>query len=99
MASGYSSGQVRGLIENYAPLREVKGTFRVGLNILVMLADLDRAMRRMPPKEYHAILLHGLMRHTIRDAEQRLGVSRSTLQDRYEAGIEWIARFLNEGVE
>jgi len=95
MADGYSSGQVRGLIENYAELREAKATYRVGLNFLIMLCDLDRAIRLLGPKEYQAVLLHGQLRHTVRDAEQALEVSRSTLQDRYNAGVEWIVRYLN----
>lgn len=53
----------------------------------------------MPPREYHAVLLHGLLSRTVRDAEALLGVSRSTLQDRYDAGIDWIVRHLNTGEE
>lgn len=95
----YSVKEVRGLIENYAALKEAKDTNGPGLRILVVLADLTGAIAKLPPKEYQAVLLHGQLRHTVRDAEQVLEVARQTLHDRYESGISWIVRYLNEGVE
>ena len=95
----YSVNEVRGLIEGYAELRERKGTYGGRLAILCRLADLDKAIYRLPPKEYQAVLLYGQLGHTVRDAEVSLGVSKSTLHRRYESGIAWIVQYLNEGVE
>lgn len=92
----YTAAEVKALVELYAELREKKDTHH-GLRYLVLLADLDRAIYRMPPKEYQAVLLHGLLGHTVRNAETLLGVSRSTLEDRYQAGIEWLTNYLNNG--
>lgn len=94
----YSEKEVRALIDNYAEYRERKSTHGVGLVFLVLLADIDYALSLLQPKEYQAILLHGLLGHTIRDAEEALGISKSTLHRRYDSGIEWIVRILNEGV-
>jgi DNA-directed RNA polymerase specialized sigma24 family protein len=97
--SRYSEKEVRGLIEGYAELREAKEVYGEGLSILVKLADLGRAVEKLPPKEYQAVLLHGQMRHTVRDAEQLLEIARATLHDRYESGISWLTRYLNGGIE
>ena len=94
----YNAKEVRGLVEGYAELREKKSTYGVGSIILIRLADLDRAIALLQPKEYQAILLHGLLGQTIRDAETLLGVSKSTLYDRYDSGIAWLVRIMNEGV-
>lgn len=87
------------MVEWYTVLREVKDTSGRGLRWLVLLADLDRAISYMPPKEYHAVLLHGLLGHVVRDAEMLLGVSKDTLSRRYQAGIDWLTHFLNNGEE
>lgn len=94
----YSDKEVRSLIESYTEFREKKSTHGLGLLVLLKLCDIDHAVRLLPPKEYQAVLLYGMLGHTIRDAEGLLGVSKSTLHDRYESGIRWIVRILNEGV-
>lgn len=93
--SRYRPDEIKALIEGYAELREAKDTTPRGLRFLVTLADLDRAVKRMPPREYQAVLLHGLLGHTVRAAEVLLGVQRSTLDDRYQAGIAWLTNYLN----
>lgn len=91
----YSLKEVKGLVENYQNLREVKSNHGVGLDILVRLADLDRAIYYLPPKEYQAVLLYGQLRSSSRVIEQALEVSRATLARRYDSGISWIVAFLN----
>lgn len=93
--SRYSQGEVRVYIEGYAELREAKDTNPRGLRALVIVSDLDRAISHMPPKEYQAVLLHGLIRLTERAAGEALGVSHPTVRARYEAGIAWITNYLN----
>jgi DNA-directed RNA polymerase specialized sigma24 family protein len=91
----YSPAEVKALIEAYAELREEKDTNPRGLRVLVMLADLDRAIADMPPKEYHSVLLHGLLRFTVRSVGEVLGVHHSTVEARYDAGVAWITKYLN----
>lgn len=89
----YTPSEVKGLIEGYQALREAKSTYGPGLLILAKLTDLDQAIKRMPPKEYHAVLLHGLL--DVSGAESHLGYSVRTLYYRYEAGVQWITDYLN----
>src|SRR5690242_18463030 len=64
----YRASEVKTLVEEYEELRELKGTERWRLRYLVTLADLDRSLRRMPPKEYQAVLLCGLLAIATRTA-------------------------------
>lgn len=91
----YSTAEVRALVEGYAELREAKDTSRFGLRILTLLVDLDRAIRHLPPKQYQAVLLHGLLGHTVRAAETLLGISRPTLIKRYRDGLEFLTDDMN----
>lgn len=95
----YSAKEIAGLIRGYYELREAKGVSGYGLYILCVLADLERALEKMPSKEYQTVLVHGLLRVPSREAGQVLGVSHMTIQNRLEAGIAWIVAYLNEGVE
>lgn len=85
------------MVEGYAELKEAKSTSGFGLRILCQLADLDRALRCMPPKEYPVVLLHGLLGYTVRNAGELLGISRPTLSDRYRKGIEFLTDHMNRG--
>lgn len=95
----YSDKEIRGLVENYAVLCEAKDVSGGGLLILCKLADLDIAMKAMPPKEYRVVFVHGLLRHTVRDSEVVLGVSRQTVSRLYESGLLWITRYLNGSIK
>lgn len=91
----YRRREIKALVDGYLELRGQRSTYGSGLRTLLHLADLERAIRKLPPAEYQAILIHGLLRHTFRDASVVLGVSRSTLYERYESGLSWLAHFLN----
>jgi len=97
MTLRYSLNEVRALIEAYAELRERKGVAGRGLVILCKLADLDRAISMLPPKEYQAVLLNGQLGFALRDIETQLGISKSTLHDRYEKGLKLLVNYLNGG--
>lgn len=83
------------MVEGYAELKEAKSTSGFGLRLLCQLADLDRALQAMPPKEYAVVLLHGLLGYTVRNAEEILGMSRPTLLDRYRKGVEFLTAHMN----
>lgn len=91
----YSCKEVEALVYNYAELKSAMDVRGPGLRVLFLLADLDLAIAKMPPKEYHAVLLHGQLSYTLRDAEKVLGVSKSTLHDRFASGIRWLVDYLN----
>lgn len=63
--------------------------------LLVRYADLTVALRAMPPKEYQAVLLCGLLCLPVREAAEALGVAPNTAHYRYTKGLEWLTNFLN----
>jgi DNA-directed RNA polymerase specialized sigma24 family protein len=87
----YSLEEVEALIEGYADLEPV----RYKLKWLVRLCDLDIAIRQMPPKEYQAVLLVGLLGLSVRAAGSDMGVSPQKMWRRYRRGLEWLVNYLN----
>ncbi len=94
----YAFKEVEALVCNYAELKSAMDVRGPGLRVLILLADIDTAIGKMPPKEYQAVLLYGQLGYTLRNVENILGVSKSTLHDRFTSGIGWIVDYLN-GVE
>lgn len=94
----YTAKEVQGLLESYAELKESRETHGHGLNTLVKVADLNRAMDFMPRHLWVVLTFYGKFGLTAREYADQLNVPRSTVSDRYHAGIDWIVRFLNEGV-
>ena len=75
---------------------ERKGTGTKGaLLLLCKLVDIDRAIRTLLPKEHHAVLIHGQLGYTVRDAAKILGVGKSTVDDHYAKGIASMTSYLN----
>jgi DNA-directed RNA polymerase specialized sigma24 family protein len=93
----YKASEVRALVEEYEELRAMKGTERWRLRYLISLADLEKSIRRMPPKEYQAVLLVGLLCIATRTAGELLGCSGETMRKRYLRGLEWLITDLNGG--
>lgn len=90
--SNYRLEEVEALVEGYAEIRPTPK-----LPWLVRYCDLDRALRNMPPKEYQAVLLIGLLGLDTRWAGRELGTSHVTMWKRYRRGLEWICNHLNGG--
>lgn len=86
----YTPDEVQALLEHWEEYRHSPRLW-----ILVRYADLTVALREMPPKEYQAVLLCGLLTMTVREAGLHLGVSKDTAARRYMKGLEWIANYLN----
>jgi hypothetical protein len=59
------------------------------------LVDLERGLQRLPAPEYEALNLLGLHDLTGDAAASDLGVSRKTVYNRYNRGIDWLTKFLN----
>lgn len=91
--SNYTLDEVEALVGGYSELEPV----RHKLKWLVRLCDIDTAIRNMPPKEYQAVLLVGLIGVDTRTAGEALGVSHSTVWRRYQRGLDWIVSYLNGG--
>jgi hypothetical protein len=95
----YRLEEVRVLVEEYAELREKKGTgTQGGVRTLCQLADIDRALRAMPlakTEQLKVLLIHGQLGLTVRHAAEVLGQRKSTVEDRYLAGLTWITNYLN----
>lgn len=94
----YSDAEIRQLVEGYDELLELRSTSSErGILILVKLADLSLAVRRLSGKEYEAILLCGMIGLTTRTSGKLLGVSAQTMSNRYNHGLRSLARYLNGG--
>lgn len=89
----YSASEIEALVENYELLRCIS---RVPW--LVRKCDLDHAVRMLPPKQYQAVLLVGLIGLDLRSAGTEMGVSHQTMWKRYRSGLEWITNYLNGGL-
>jgi DNA-directed RNA polymerase specialized sigma24 family protein len=85
------------LVEAYAWKREVRDTSWRGLRDLCHLLDLELALKRLPPDEHRAVLLHGLLGHTTRVAAMLLDVHRSLLIERYKDGLAHLTTSMNGG--
>jgi DNA-directed RNA polymerase specialized sigma24 family protein len=89
--SNYTLDEVEGLVEMYEEVESIKDQ----LWVLVRYADLDIALRKMPPKLYQATLLVGLIGLDTRWAGKQFGVSHDTMWRRYRMGLEWLTNQLN----
>ena len=92
--ANYTTDEIEALVEGYAEVRPTAGH---KLSWLVRYCDLDRALGNMPPKEYQAVLLIGLLGLDTRWAGRELGTSHVTMWKRYRSGLEWLCNHLNGG--
>lgn len=90
-SANYSVDEVEALIEYRDELEPLK----FQLTWLVRFWDLDVAIRNLPPKEYQAVLLVGLIGLDVRTAGTLLGCSKTTAWERYQRGIKYIVNYLN----
>jgi hypothetical protein len=93
----YTPREVRALIEEYAALRSSADTTRRGLRHLVQMADLNKALARIPLKLWGPILVHGLLGVQQVDAAKLLRISQSALSKRYREGLEETTYRINGG--
>jgi hypothetical protein len=96
LPNSYHPRAVRYLIEGYRTLRGMKSTKPGrGLDILCQLIDIDSAISRLGPAEYHTLLLTGLLGMSEWDTAKLMGVSQSTVSRRYHRALEELATDLN----
>lgn len=91
----YSLSEVEGLVEAYSEIKPLMDVNPGRLRFLVRLWDLELAIEKLPPKEYQAVLLIGLVGMGLMDAGKAMGVSHETMRQRYRRGIELLHTYLN----
>jgi hypothetical protein len=104
---GYSRGEVRVLVEEYARLYSGSAAPKSSLRarregmgqhaVLVRLWDLERALSALPADAYVAVELCGLRGMTFDEAGQMLAVGRSTVNDRFAEGLRLLEDQLSQG--
>jgi RNA polymerase sigma factor (sigma-70 family) len=106
--SDYSEGEVEALLAEYARARAVRegvGSFvfdkaerrSAGPGVSARLADVDRALQRVPTELFVALELHGLKGLPLREMTRATGVGVTTGHHRFKRGVRWVADFLNSG--
>lgn len=96
-APNYTETEVRALIENYEVLRETVDTHPRKLNWLVLRADLDAVLARLPEKYWEVVLLHGLIGFSLVETALILQVSHQAVSKRYRHGIDEVVFYINGG--
>lgn len=88
----YSIEELEALVEGYEELRYVGDTKAW---VLVRLCDLSRAFNRLDRNHQRAVLLMGMYGLTSRAAASYLGVSHTTVANRYRNGLQAMQNYLN----
>lgn len=91
----YSPGDVKKLIEEHAGLTAKVDTHRAGLRHLVQMADLNRALQRLPLKYWEVVLLHGMLGIPQEATSRILRVSQQAVSKRYRKGLDEIIHYIN----
>lgn len=87
----YSENELIELVDNYMVLRHMKHRS----SIHVRLMDLEVAMRRLPRRQFEAVLVHGILRFRQEIAAESLHLSQQAVSKRYRQGIEQMLYTLN----
>ena len=95
--SSYTEKEVQALIEEYAALKAKADTTRRGLLILVMVADLELALRRLSRKYREVVVLHGLAGLSSAETAAQLQVSYQAVNKRYRQALEETHYLMNGG--
>lgn len=93
----YRESEVRYLIENYAAHLESREVSGHGLNILVRVADLKRAWRRMRRDDRNVLLAMGVLGVPSPVAGEALEKSESWVRKRYRLALEELTWLMNGG--
>ena len=97
MRASYPPEYVRQLVEGYAALVANADTTRGGLRFLVELADLDRALARLPSEYVEVVFWHGLVGLPQEEAAGVLQKSQTWVSKRYRFALEELTHFINGG--
>lgn len=95
----YREAEVRYLIENYAAALEARDVSGAGLNMLVKVADLKVAWRRMRRDDRNVLLAAGVLSADVRTAGEALQKSKSWVHKRYRLALEELTWLMNGGID
>lgn len=95
--SNYKPEYVRLLVEGYAALVSSADTTTTGLRYLVELADLNRALSRLPREYRGVVFVHGIRGLTQEDTARVLQKSQRWVSHQYRDALEEITWAINGG--
>lgn len=96
--SDYGRNEVIRMVATYEQLRETASTRPGrGLRDLARLADLNRALDRLPMDLWKVMLVHGLLGVTQQDSGQALSISQQAVGRRFRHAIEELLYHMNGG--
>lgn len=95
--SKYSENAILRMVANYAALKAMADT-QPGrrLDTLLRLADLDRALDRLPMDLWRVMLVHGLIGVPVREAAEELHLSKSAVSRRFRLAVEELYFYMNQ---
>lgn len=96
--SRYTEETIIRMVESYAALMAMRDT-KPGrrLDTLCRMADLDRALQKLPLDLWRVMLVHGLIGVPTREAAADLQISKSAVSRRFKLGIEELYYHMNGG--
>jgi len=96
--SDYSEKEVTRMVATYEQLRESASTKPGrGLRDLARLADMNRALDRLPMDLWKVMLVHGLLGVTQQDSAGALHISQQAVGKRFRLAIEELLYLMNGG--
>ena len=96
--SRYTEETLHRMIENYSALKSLEDT-KPGrrLDTLIRIADLDRALDRLPMDLWRVMLVHGLIGVPRDEAAKELRLSTRAVSKRFAEAIEEVLYHINGG--
>jgi hypothetical protein len=85
------------MIENWQILRSGVSTTRPGIRLLIITADLGRAMKRTSQRYREVVFWHGLVGLSEDRTAELLQISHQAVAKRYRYAIEEIVFLINGG--
>lgn len=79
-------------------MRARMDTTRAGLNVLVRVADLERALKLLPAKYREVVYWHGLLGLSQDETGRILQISHQAVGKRYRQALEELTYLMNGGL-
>ena len=95
----YREAEVRYLIENYAAALEARDVSGHGLTMLVKVADIKIAWRRLRREDRQVLLAMGVLGAPSHVAGEALQKSESWVRKRYRLALEDLTWLMNGGID
>ena len=98
--SNYTEETIHHMIRQYSALKALRDT-KPGrrLDTLLRVADLDRALDRLPMDLWRVMLVHGLIGVPQEEAAQELSISQQAVSKRFRRAVEEVHYYMNGGLD